>query len=76
MIDIIHVSYIFQYYVQYTLHILGQLQVHKWENAFTVDREAWTYRRNVNLNDFLSIEEILDELVSTVRYVFIQACSF
>ena len=48
---------------------LDKLQNHKWENAFTVDRTSWGFRREATLSDFLSIEDILEELASTVRYV-------
>ncbi|MCL4141786.1 UNVERIFIED_CONTAM: hypothetical protein GTU68_041746 [Idotea baltica] len=44
----------------------GVLQHHKWENCFTIDKKAWVYRRNSVLQDYLTIEEILDQLVSTV----------
>lgn len=44
----------------------GQLQNHKWENAFTIDRQSWGYRRNIELSEIMSTDEILEELVSTV----------
>lgn len=44
----------------------GTLQAHKWENALTIDRDSWGFRRNAQLKDYLSIEEILAELVKTV----------
>lgn len=44
----------------------GTLQSHKWENALTIDRQSWGFRRNAALKDYLSIEEILTELVKTV----------
>jgi len=43
------------------------LQKHKWENAMTIDRYSWGFRREATLEDYLSIEEILEELVITVR---------
>lgn len=44
------------------------LQKHKWEDATTVDKSAWTYRRNVNLNDLRTVEELITTLVQAVRY--------
>ncbi|CAG9585657.1 unnamed protein product [Danaus chrysippus] len=44
----------------------GKLQNHKWENAFTVDSKSWGYRRNMAIEDVLSIEQLLKEVVSTV----------
>ena len=46
---------------------IDKLQNHKWENAFTVDKKSWGFRREATYSDFLTIEEILEELVSTVR---------
>lgn len=34
----------------------------------TIDRYSWGYRRNANVEDFLSIHELLEELVTTVSY--------
>ncbi|XP_041977580.1 alpha-L-fucosidase isoform X2 [Aricia agestis] len=44
----------------------GKLQNHKWENAFTVDRQSWGYRRNLQLQDVMTTSELLKEVVSTV----------
>lgn len=44
----------------------GKLQNHKWENAFTVDSKSWGYRRNMKLSEILSINRLLEEVVSTV----------
>jgi len=44
----------------------GKLQNHKWENAMTIDGSSWGYSRNTNISGYLSIDEILDQLVSTV----------
>ena len=47
---------------------IGTLQAHKWENAMTIDRSSWGYRREATITDYLSIQELISELVSTVRY--------
>ena len=49
----------------------GVLQEHKFENALTIDRHSWGYRRDALLEDFLSMEELLQQLASTVRYITI-----
>ena len=43
----------------------GELQPFKWENALSVDSRSWG---GVDLKDFLSIERLIKELVTTVRY--------
>jgi len=37
----------------------GKIQSRKWENCMTIDTASWGYRRNVYLNDYLTIEKIL-----------------
>ncbi|XP_033221423.1 alpha-L-fucosidase-like isoform X2 [Belonocnema kinseyi] len=44
----------------------GTFQPHKWENAMTIDRQSWGYRRNAELKDYMSLEELVKELVVTV----------
>jgi len=44
----------------------GVLQKHKWENCMTLDRQSWGFRRNAAFADYLSIEELLLDLASTV----------
>ncbi|KAK3585974.1 hypothetical protein CHS0354_038519 [Potamilus streckersoni] len=44
----------------------GKLQQRKWENAMTLDRSSWGYRREATLNDFLTIEELITLIVETV----------
>ncbi|XP_065909205.1 alpha-L-fucosidase-like isoform X2 [Dysidea avara] len=44
----------------------GKLYNHKYENAMTVQRTSWGYIRNTNISGYLSIEELLNQLVSTV----------
>lgn len=48
------------------INFLGVLQKHKWENAMTIDRKSWGYRRNAALNDYMSINELVKELAITV----------
>ena len=33
----------------------------------TIDRRSWGFRREADLKDYLSIEELIKQLVSTVR---------
>ncbi|GFY67808.1 alpha-L-fucosidase [Trichonephila inaurata madagascariensis] len=42
------------------------LQAHKWENAMTLDKGSWGFRRNVDLSDFLTVEELITTLAETV----------
>jgi len=44
----------------------GTLQKRKWENAMTVDRNSWGFRRNVNVGDILTMEELIGTVVKTV----------
>ena len=44
----------------------GVLQKHKWENAMTLDKHSWGFRRDATLSDFLTIEDLLTQLASTV----------
>lgn len=44
----------------------GVLQTHKWENAFTIDKQSWGYRKNIDLNQVLTIEQIIKEFVTSV----------
>ena len=45
----------------------GVLQKHKWENAMTIDKYSWGFRREALAGDYLSISALLTELVTTVR---------
>lgn len=47
-------------------NILEILFPHKWENAFTIDKLSWGFRRNMKPSDVLSFEEILESVVSTI----------
>ncbi|XP_033755187.1 alpha-L-fucosidase-like [Pecten maximus] len=44
----------------------GKVLPHKWENAMTIDRNAWTHRRDIVSGDILSLHEILTFLAETV----------
>ncbi|XP_039287239.1 alpha-L-fucosidase [Nilaparvata lugens] len=44
----------------------GKLQSRKWENAFTLDKESWGYRREANLEDYMTIGEIINLIVEAI----------
>ncbi|GAB6019028.1 hypothetical protein CHUAL_000657 [Chamberlinius hualienensis] len=44
----------------------GKLIEHKWENCMTIDQKSWGYRREANLEDYLSIDDLIQTLASTV----------
>ncbi|CAH3121422.1 unnamed protein product [Porites lobata] len=44
----------------------GVLQKHKWEDAMTVDKKSWGYRRNTVLSDFLTMDDLTSILASAV----------
>lgn len=50
----------------FSIKISGKLLQHKWENAFTVDSKSWGYRRNMRVNEILTIQQLLYQVVSTV----------
>ncbi|XP_022080627.1 alpha-L-fucosidase-like [Acanthaster planci] len=54
------------YYTCHDRYNPGTLQNHKWENAMTVDKHSWGYRRNVKLADYLDAEELIASLAKTV----------
>eukprot|EP01097_Dermamoeba_algensis_P005925 TRINITY_DN372_c0_g1_i1.p1 TRINITY_DN372_c0_g1~~TRINITY_DN372_c0_g1_i1.p1 ORF type:complete len:252 (-),score=53.16 TRINITY_DN372_c0_g1_i1:27-782(-) len=44
----------------------GVLNPHKWENCFTIDSSSWGYNKLSHIEDYLTIEQLISELVSTV----------
>jgi len=44
----------------------GILQKKKWENAMTIDRHSWGYRRDTNYGDIIPISELINELAKTI----------
>ncbi|XP_008190884.1 alpha-L-fucosidase isoform X1 [Tribolium castaneum] len=44
----------------------GVLQSHKWENAMTLDKESWGYRRNANITSYLTTHDLIQTLAETI----------
>lgn len=44
----------------------GVLQPHKWENCMTLDKESWGYRRDADIVDYLTPEELMTTIIETV----------
>lgn len=44
----------------------GTLLKHKWEDAETIDKTSWGYVRNADLSNMLTIDEIINRMVTTV----------
>ena len=43
----------------------GHLIDHKWENAMTIDKQSWGIRRNMDIADILTPEELISEVIKT-----------
>ena len=48
-------------------HLAGVLQKFKWENAMTIDKSSWGFRRQMALDDVLSVHDLITLLAETVR---------
>ncbi|XP_064607689.1 alpha-L-fucosidase-like [Liolophura sinensis] len=44
----------------------GVLQSHKWENAMTIDKTSWGFRRDNFLSDYFSMDDLTQLLAETV----------
>ncbi|BES97784.1 alpha-l-fucosidase [Nesidiocoris tenuis] len=44
----------------------GVLQLHKWENVLTIDKKTWGFNRASNLQDYMTAQELIDQIASTV----------
>lgn len=44
----------------------GVLQPHKWENCMTLDKESWGYRRNAPIEEYLTADELITTVVTSV----------
>ncbi|XP_071744404.1 alpha-L-fucosidase [Lepeophtheirus salmonis] len=44
----------------------GTLQKHKFEDATTVDKQSWGYRKNLDLQDIISPQMLIQNMVSVV----------
>jgi alpha-L-fucosidase len=38
----------------------------KWENAMTLDKDSWGFRYNFDMSNVISIENLLEEIITTV----------
>jgi alpha-L-fucosidase len=46
----------------------GQLQMRKWENAFTIDKNSWGFSRKSLISDYMTTKEIVHQLIETVAF--------
>ncbi|XP_076645454.1 alpha-L-fucosidase [Halictus rubicundus] len=60
------ITSIFYFILSFYFESLGVLQSHKWENCLTIDRKSWGFRRNARLSEYLTLPELVRELVITV----------
>jgi alpha-L-fucosidase len=55
--------------IDYTyIYISGKVIGRKWENAMTIDKYSWGYRRNARALDVYSIQNLITQLVETVSF--------
>jgi len=55
-------------YVIIHIYIAGKVVGRKWENAMTIDKYSWGYRRNARALDVYSIQNLISQLVETVSF--------
>ena len=55
------------FYTCYDRYNPKKVQPHKWENCFTIDKAAWGFRREAKVNDYLTVNEIIQTIAETVR---------
>lgn len=46
----------------------GELLPYKWENAMTLDKQSWGYRRDATIDDYLTPEELITTIARTIAY--------
>lgn len=54
------------YYTCHDRYNPGHLLPHKWENCFTIDKASWGYIRTSGSRNYLTIQQIIAEIVTTV----------
>ena len=47
---------------------VGVLQKFKWEDATTIQKGTWGYQRNIDINGYYTTDELIDVLVTVVRF--------
>lgn len=40
--------------------------LHKWENAFSLDKYSWGYRSEMTTSDVMNITDLIETVVSTI----------
>lgn len=55
-------------YITKLLCYSGVIQPHKFENCMTLDYGSWGHRNTASYKDYISIEKLLYEVTSTIRY--------
>lgn len=57
-----------QYWTCDDRYLPNQLQHRKWENAFTLDRYSWGYRRNGDVSDYLTVYDVVTTVIQTIAF--------